>query len=345
MPSTDRVCQSSPKSLFSRPLLTFFKTSLIGVPPWDPSRAPLDWVGCCVPVRGLPIIGARPLRSPAVRRKGFSALMVAALLDHSAIIEKFVDARADVNTQNLNGCAFPGPFGVCRRWPMVADCAVPRPAGSQRCTMRRTTATPNPPCGCSSVGPTRPSRTPTGALCLSQPSDGRTSIGPLGAGRRLANTRKLPSSSSSTTWQCLRCGRRHCAHSTYAACCVRCARRICTAATLQGGLRRTARRPRHDLRFLLRALEPSVGAGRVAVPRLPHGLSSYVRTWRVALVVLPGCVLRVTTWRALSLQANTHACTHARTHVGRRFAGTFQAAKEKEAEEAAKTKGQEVRPR
>ena len=86
---------------------------------------------------------------------------------------------------------------------------------------------------------------------------------------------------------------------------------------VRGERRSRARSPLHvardALRILLRALEPSVGA--CAVPPLQHGLSSYVRMWRVALLLLPGCVLRVTTWRALSLQANTHACTHSRTHA------------------------------
>ena len=34
--------------------------------------------------------------------------MTAAYNDHHAIVRKLVDARADVNTKGIHGCAFPG---------------------------------------------------------------------------------------------------------------------------------------------------------------------------------------------------------------------------------------------
>ncbi len=107
--------------------------------------------------------GSPPPQCPAVRRRGRTALMWAAIFGRHAIVEQLVGARADVNTKNSsNGCALPrGPSGdlVGRR---LCRLRLRRPAGPQRCTLRRATATPNPPWRCSSAAPTGPSRTTTG---------------------------------------------------------------------------------------------------------------------------------------------------------------------------------------
>ncbi len=96
-------------------------------------------------------------------------MMWAAIKDHHAIVERLVAARADLSTKNNdsdygNGCA-PSPRPVRRRC-RLCRLRLRRPAGGQRCTMRRGTAAPNPPCCCSSAAPTRPSRTTTGNAVL-----------------------------------------------------------------------------------------------------------------------------------------------------------------------------------
>ena len=58
-----------------------------------------------------------------------TALMWAAWNNHHAIVRALVDARADVNTENNDGCAFPGPsarVGGGRRSPIAP---VPAPSG------------------------------------------------------------------------------------------------------------------------------------------------------------------------------------------------------------------------
>ncbi len=95
--------------------------------------------------------------------------MYAVVHDHPAIVEKLLVARADVNTKNKYGCALPlGPSGgvvggvVGRRQRL----RLRRPEGTQRCTMRRPTAAPNPPGRCSSAAadaaPTAPA--PSGRM-------------------------------------------------------------------------------------------------------------------------------------------------------------------------------------
>jgi hypothetical protein len=99
-----------------------------------------------------------------------TAMMWAAWNNHHAVVQKLLDARADVNTKNNDGCSFP----ACRGVPALAACTPiasgPTPsAGTRRCTMPQCTATPTSPCRCSSAAPTRPSRMRAGALCRPHP--------------------------------------------------------------------------------------------------------------------------------------------------------------------------------
>ena len=85
-------------------------------------------------MRGYPLVGRglTPSAGPALCRGGVTALMCAAIRDERAIVAALLGARADVYTQNINGCAF------CRRrcpargrrWPTVTPmAAVPAPSG------------------------------------------------------------------------------------------------------------------------------------------------------------------------------------------------------------------------
>jgi hypothetical protein len=78
---------------------------------------------------GFPCSGLIPPQCPAVRRNGNTALMCAAAYDHPAIVQKLVDARADVTTRNNHGCAFPPARSAALS--AVADGApiAPRPSG------------------------------------------------------------------------------------------------------------------------------------------------------------------------------------------------------------------------
>jgi hypothetical protein len=166
--STDRVCQHSPEPLCSRHLRSFKKRTLCGCPR-GPERYPLDWDGLLrVPnARGMRLSGLTPAAMPRGAHSGNTALMNAAYYDHHEIVEQLVDARADLNTKNSShGCALPrSPSGdlVGRR---LCRLRLRRPAGTQRCTLRRGKAPPNPPWRCSSAAPTRPSRTRTGNAVL-----------------------------------------------------------------------------------------------------------------------------------------------------------------------------------
>ncbi len=174
------------------------------LPPRGPQPYPpgLGWVVCVL--RGYPFRGS-PLRSPAVRRRGVTALMWAAMKGDAEIIQKLVDARADLNTQNSEGCAFPARRGVGGgRWSPMRRV---RLAGKQRCTWRRSTAAPTPPCGCSSAAPARSSRTTAGNAVPPTAKRHRTPIAPIGAGRRLAKSHKNATSSPSTMRRWRRCGR------------------------------------------------------------------------------------------------------------------------------------------
>ncbi len=63
----------------------------------------------------VPLIGRglTPSVGPAVRRRGNTALMVAARNDDRATVAALLGARADVNTQCNDGCAFAA--GAVRR--------------------------------------------------------------------------------------------------------------------------------------------------------------------------------------------------------------------------------------
>ncbi len=155
--------------------------------------------------------GSPPPQRPVGRRLGWTALMWAAGYGHHKIIEKLVAARADLNAKNNGGCALPrGPSGdlVGRR---LCRLRLRRPAGPQRCTLRRKTAAPNPPWRCSSAAPTRPSRTTKGnaALPIATSTGPHTESARIGAGTRLAKKHKRRTSSPSTTRRWRRCGRRH----------------------------------------------------------------------------------------------------------------------------------------
>ncbi len=55
----------------------------------------------------VPRFWAHPLHRPVCRR-GDTDLMRAALKDDHTIIQELLDARADVNAENNDGCALPG---------------------------------------------------------------------------------------------------------------------------------------------------------------------------------------------------------------------------------------------
>jgi hypothetical protein len=186
-----------------------------------------------------------------VRRDGYTALMLAAIKGHHEIVEQLVAARADLNTKNnIYGCALPlGPSGdlVGRR--------LRRPAGPQRCTLRRATATPNPPWRCSSAAPTRPSRTTTGNAVppIATVTGPHTESARIGAGERLANKHNITTSSPRTTRRWRRCGRRHRPRAPPSAW------KPCHATTRtqhcnDRALRRTPTHPRLDVRVALRCI-------------------------------------------------------------------------------------------
>ena len=165
---------------------------------------------------GYPLIGAHPRRNaPPGCRFGYTALMKAAAKNRHEIVERLVVARADLNAKHsIYGCALPlGPFR--RRSSAAADgdadraLRLRRPAGPQRCTLRRATAAPKPPWRCSSAAPTRPSRTTAGKRPERRPTGPRAESGRCGAGERLANSHKRPTRSPRTPRRWRRCGRRH----------------------------------------------------------------------------------------------------------------------------------------
>jgi hypothetical protein len=159
----------------------------MGLPPGDPFYTPWTGLGGAstrarvAAYRGLP-----PPQCAAVRRDGSNALMLAAANnDHPAIVQKLLDARANVNTQNNTGCALPrGPFGALSAGrPLVCRLRLRlrRLAGRQRCTMRRSANAPDPPWRCSSAAPTRASRTTTcttGTLCRPSAHHGQRRVTP-----------------------------------------------------------------------------------------------------------------------------------------------------------------------
>ena len=66
-------------------------------------------------MRGYPLVGRglTPSAGPAVRRSGNTALIYAAINDDRATVAALLGARADVNTQCNDGCAFAA--GAVRR--------------------------------------------------------------------------------------------------------------------------------------------------------------------------------------------------------------------------------------
>ena len=85
--------------------------------PRDPGVYPRVGYGLRVPVRGYRLIGRglTPSAGPAVRRyDGQTALIIAADNDDRATVAALLGARADVTTQNIDGCA------VCRPAPSGA---------------------------------------------------------------------------------------------------------------------------------------------------------------------------------------------------------------------------------
>ncbi len=88
---------------------------VFGLPPRDPGVYPRVEYGLRVPVRGHPLVGPglTPAAGPAVRRHGWTALMLAASKDDRAIVAALLGARADVNPQKNDGCAFAA--GAVRR--------------------------------------------------------------------------------------------------------------------------------------------------------------------------------------------------------------------------------------
>jgi hypothetical protein len=85
---------------------------------------------CEYPMRGVSADRGSPLpQCPAVRRNGDTAVMLAAINDHHAIVERLVVARADLNTKHSrHGCALArGPSGdIC--WSPTLP-IVPAPSG------------------------------------------------------------------------------------------------------------------------------------------------------------------------------------------------------------------------
>jgi hypothetical protein len=191
-------------------------------------------------------------------------LMKAACYDHHAIVEQLVVARADLNTKSKdsNGCALPlGPSGdvVGRR---LCRLRLRRPAGTQRCTVRRTTAAPNPPWRCSSAAPTRASRTTPGNAVLPRatPTGPHTESARIGAGERLAKKHKIATNgheiltrSPRTTRRWRRCGRRHRPRAPPSAC-KPCHATSRTQHCTDRALRPTPTHPRHDVRVALRCI-------------------------------------------------------------------------------------------
>ncbi len=130
-----------------------------------------------------------------------------------------------------------------------------RPAGGQRCTMRRSTAAPNPPWCCSSAAPTRPSRTTKGNAVLPRatPTGPPTESARIGAGERLAKKHNITTCSPRTTRRWRRCGRRHRPRAPPSAC-KPCHATSRTQHCTDRALRNTPTHPRNDVRVALRAI-------------------------------------------------------------------------------------------
>jgi hypothetical protein len=101
------------------------------LPPGTPAIVPWAGLGVACTVRACCLSGLTPSVCPAVRRRGETALIKAALhfTDRDAIVRKLVEARADVNTKSNAGCAFSARSALVGGAPTV-----PAPAPSGRRT-------------------------------------------------------------------------------------------------------------------------------------------------------------------------------------------------------------------
>ena len=148
------------------------------LPPGTPAY-PLDWVWAVVPMRGYPLRGSPP--SQPRRAQGWKHRVDRCGGQQPSRGRQSARRRARQREhQEQRRVRLSGLSGRFDGGRFVADAPCPpRPAGSQRCTVRRSTATSAPPCCYSSAAPARPSRTTTGTLCRPQhvpptASDGRT---------------------------------------------------------------------------------------------------------------------------------------------------------------------------
>ncbi len=105
----------------------------LGLPPGTPAYTLGSGMGCEYPCEGTAgRSGLTPSAGPAVRRNGVTALMYAAYNDDRATVAALLGARADVDTQQNNGCAFCRRRCLARgrRLPTVTPmAAVPAPSG------------------------------------------------------------------------------------------------------------------------------------------------------------------------------------------------------------------------
>ncbi len=205
-----RVCPDPPDPFLvghSGVLNSFFGA----LPPGAPGVYPRSGMGCEYPCEGTPNrSGLTPSAGPAVRSwNGVTALIYAAIDDERAIVAALLGARADVDAKHNDGCAFaavlPGAWSAVTDGAPMQPCP-PRPAGRQRCTMRRPTGASAPARSCSSAAPISASQTTTGNAV--PPTATPTAAHPIGAGERLANSHKHATSSASTTRRWRRRGRR-----------------------------------------------------------------------------------------------------------------------------------------
>ncbi len=167
--------------------------------PWAPGvypRSGMGWEYLCEGTADRS--GLIPSAGPAVRRNGntaLTALVKAVVNDDRAIVAALLGARADVDTKGFMGCAFAG--GAVRRvgrWrPMVMQMrpCPPRPAGGQRCTGRRATASSAPPRSCSSAAPISASRQTAGTAEPPHKPRRRTATRSMQANASPIRTRKL----------------------------------------------------------------------------------------------------------------------------------------------------------
>jgi hypothetical protein len=153
---------------------------------------------------GVPPWGPPPHSGPAVHRYSSTALHWAAAKGDRRIVRLLVDANADVNAKDCDGCA------VCARG-VSAECAGRVPAavgraGRRRCTLPRPLAIPTTSRSCCCAAPTGPSRKATGGnAALRRTAETETRSSRARAGRRRSNGRKSLGSSRPTRRERGRC--------------------------------------------------------------------------------------------------------------------------------------------